>query len=177
MCQASEMSPRLCRIVPCRRALVVVWFFCFWDREVHHRCSIDSFGGGLKCRQGFPWGPRGRATRPWPAKTPPGSCSVALSDRSQCDSTGPAAVWADDQAVTRALQARKSPRQICAKGWCLLTATSPQDPAASGKTCPSQYQKGERSVPPAEVLLNTGMALAKGCPARRAQAWPLTTCY
>lgn len=75
----------------------------------------------------LPWSSRGRA-KPVPGreKAPPGSCSVALSDRSQCDSTGPAAVWADDQAVTRALQARKSPRHICLckKGRCLPTATS-----------------------------------------------------
>lgn len=71
--------------------------------------------GGLDCRQhaGLYVEPS-RASKPSVAgkgKTPPGSCSVAPSDRSQCDSTGPAAVWADDQAVTRALLARKSPRQ------------------------------------------------------------------
>lgn len=88
----------------------------------------------------------GEQARPWPAKTPPGSCSVALSDRSQCDSTGPAAVWADDQAVTRALQARKSPRQICAKRFWPEPANGdePQDAAASGQNMPkhpSQYER------------------------------------
>lgn len=94
--------------------------FCFLGVQspswMQHRFSR----GEIEMQAGpSPWSPRRRATRPWPAKTPPGSCSVALSDRSQCDSTGPAAVWADDQAVTRALQPRKSPRQICAKGRCL----------------------------------------------------------
>lgn len=126
MCQASKLLPRLCRIIPCRRALVVVVFFAFgiaMPIMMQHRFIR---GGDWAAGRALRGALAGVQTRPWPAKTPPGSCSVALSDRSQCDSTGPAAVWADDQAVTRALQARKSPRQICAKGFgrSLLTATS-----------------------------------------------------
>lgn len=120
--------------------------------------------GGLDCRQhaGLCVEPS-RASKPSVAgkgKTPPGSCSVAPSDRSQCDSTGPAAVWADDQAVTRALAARKSPRQTCARGRCrgwFVTAANgdgPQDPGATARPAQASAES-EMSVSPAEVPLNT----------------------
>lgn len=71
-------------------------------------------------------------------KTPPGSCSVALSDRSQCDSTGPAAVWADDQAVTRAFAGPEVATADLCKRMVPANDDELQDPAASGKTCPRE---------------------------------------
>lgn len=35
---------------PCLGCCVVL--FAFWECKVHHRCSVDSVGGRLKCRQG-----------------------------------------------------------------------------------------------------------------------------
>lgn len=53
MCQASKMLLRLSRIVPCRRALVVVVFvFAFGVvRPIVDAASIHS--GRLNCRQAF----------------------------------------------------------------------------------------------------------------------------
>lgn len=137
MCQASKMLPRPCRNIPCPPCLGCCGILLLELRRppsMQHR-FIRRRGGATELQAGLSVEPsRAAQAVPGREKTPPGSCSVAVSDRSQCDWTGPAAVWADDQAVTRAFAGPEvATADVCKRMVPANDDEQLQDPAACGK--------------------------------------------